>query len=236
MKLHYVLKTLLVALLFGMMYLGSKAYEEAILFEKHTQTLVSHQGIEEQANRRLEQLATSILGGLFETTEVDLAPLRKKQQESMSKAKEYTLYFMVLLLVLLLSYFVVSLRTFTIFGSLASMITLVLGLVAPILMVTIHKDIEYLGDVVLSFESKGVMGSIFKLWESSDVVVALVILLFSVLVPVMKVLSLLFVSVFMESKLIIFCYCINFLTLFLCYFQSTYSTKALFSILSKELF
>jgi uncharacterized paraquat-inducible protein A len=200
MQLHYVLKTLLVVLLIGMMYFGAKAYKEAILFEKHTHALVVHQGIEEQANRRLEQLASNILGGLFETSEVDLAPLIKTQQESMGKAKAYTLYFMLLLLVLLFSYFVVSLRTFTIFGSLASMLTLVLGLVTPILMVTIHKDIEYLGDVVLSFESKGVMGSIFKLWESSDIVVALVILLFSVLIPVMKVLSLLFVSVFMESR------------------------------------
>jgi len=80
------------------------------------------------------------------------------------------------------------------------MMTLILGLVTPILMVTIHKEVEYIGDIVLSFESKGVMGSIAKLWESDEVVVALVILLFSVLIPVLKVLSLLFISIFVESK------------------------------------
>ena len=80
------------------------------------------------------------------------------------------------------------------------MVTLVFGLITPILMVTIHTEVEYLGDIVLSFESKGVLGSIEKLFEGGDVLVALVILLFSVLVPVLKILSLLFVSVFMESK------------------------------------
>jgi uncharacterized paraquat-inducible protein A len=80
------------------------------------------------------------------------------------------------------------------------MMTLLLGLITPILMVTIHKEVEYLGDIVLSFESKGVIGSIVKLWESGDIVVAVVILLFSVIVPVLKVSSLLIVSIFMESR------------------------------------
>ncbi len=71
------------------------------------------------------------------------------------------------------------------------MMTLVFGLITPILMVTIHKEVEYLGDIVLSFESKGVIGSIIKLYESGDMIVALVILLFSVVVPALKVLSLL---------------------------------------------
>lgn len=66
-------------------------------------------------------------------------------------------------------------------------------------MVTIHKNIEYLGDIVLSFESKGVIGSIEKLWQNGDIVVAIVILLFSVIVPTLKVLALLFVSIFMKS-------------------------------------
>ena len=107
---------------------------------------------------------------------------------------------MFLLGAIVLSFFLVSLRAFTVFGSLAAMIALVFGLITPILMVTIHKEVEYLGDIVLSFESKGVIGSIAKLFETGDVVVALVILLFSVITPVLKVLSLLFVSLFVESN------------------------------------
>lgn len=196
--LLYLFASILLVL---MVFFGLKAYGQARMYEAHTTELVNYQGAEAQAKLQLEKLAKSILGDLYnDEQKLALDAVREKQQAAMIKAQENTLYFMVLLLVLVLGYFVISLRAFTFFGSLAAMVTLFFGLMAPILMVTIHKEVEYLGDIVLSFESKGVIGSIAKLWESGDWLVAGVILLFSVITPVLKVGSLLFVSVFMESK------------------------------------
>ena len=188
-------------LLMGMVFFGQKAHVQAIAYEDATTELVTLQGVEEQASRQLENFAKSILGELFnDHRQVNFTAVKEKQQQAMLEAESYTRYFMYLLGAVLLSFFFVSLQTYTLFGSLSAIITLVLGLITPILMVTIHKEVEYLGDIVLSFESKGVLGSISKLMESGDVVVALVILLFSVIVPVFKVLSLLFISIFMQSR------------------------------------
>jgi len=196
-----VLYFFLTILLLMMGYLGFKAYGYAVAYEKYTTELVSYQNAEEQAKLQLEKLAKSILGALFDDDKkINLDKIKQMQALAMQKAQENTLYFMALLIVLIGSYFFISLRAFTLFGSMAAMVTLLFGLIAPILMVTIHKEVEYLGDIVLSFESKGVMGSIVKLWESGDWIVAGVILLFSVITPVLKILSLLFVSIFMESK------------------------------------
>lgn len=192
--------TILVVVFGMMLFYGEKAYKEAVLYEELTIELVSHQGVEEQASAQLGKLAKSILGGFYtDERAVTLDAIRETQEAAMMQAKEYTLYFMAFLLILLFGYFFTSLRAFTFFGSLAALLTLVLGLITPILMVTIHKEVEYLGDIILSFESKGVIGSIEKLIESDDMVVALVIFLFSVLVPVLKVLSLLIVSLFLQS-------------------------------------
>jgi len=192
---------LIVLMFAGMAYFGTKAYEQAVLYEKVTTELVSYQGVQEQAMLKLERWTKGILGDLYDDNRtVTIEKIKNEQSATMQKAKQYTLYFMVILAVVLLSYFVISLRAVTITGSLAALMTLVLGLITPILMVTIHKEVEYLGDIVLSFESKGVIGSIMKLWESGDFVVALVILLFSVITPVLKVTSLLFVSVFIQSR------------------------------------
>jgi len=197
-KILYMLLWLLLGL---MLYFGVKAYGQALLYEEHTTELVNHQDIEDQAKLKLERLAKSILGGLYDDDiQINLDKVKEKQKSAMIKAQVYTLYFMIVLLLILTIYFFISLQAFTFFGSLAAMITLVFGLIAPILMVTIHKEVEYLGDIVLSFESKGVVGSIAKLWETGDWIVAGVILLFSVIVPVFKIGSLLFVSIFMESK------------------------------------
>jgi hypothetical protein len=104
-----------------------------------------------------------------------------------------------LLLILLLT-FTCSLRGGAMILSFSTFISLIFGLINPILMVTIHKQIEYLGDVILSFESKGILGSISKLFESGESAVAITILLFSVLLPVLKSITLTFTLVFYKHS------------------------------------
>lgn len=201
MKGKIIVYSLITFLLALMVYFGVKAYAQAKIYERTTTELVGYQSAEEQAKLTLESIAKSILGDWYEDERKrKIEKIRIKQNTAMEQAQQYTCYFMLVLLCLLLCYFFTSLRAFTLFGALAAMITLFFGLLAPILMVTIHKEVEYLGDIVLSFESKGVMGSILKLWESEDFIVAGVIFLFSVLIPMLKTFSLLFISVFMGNK------------------------------------
>ena len=196
-----IIYSILSVILGFMVFFGLKAHTQAKLYEESTTELVSYQDAPQQATLQLERIAKSLLGDLYiDERRIALDVLREKQEKAMYQARVNTLYFMSLLALMLFSFFLVSLRAFTLFGSLTAMVTLVFGLITPILMVTIHKEVEYLGDIVLSFESKGVIGSIEKLFEGGDVVVAVVILLFSVVTPVLKVLSLLFVSIFIESN------------------------------------
>lgn len=190
----------LLSVILGLMiFFGMKAHAQALLYEDQTTELVAYQGASQQATLKFEQIAKTLLGDLYnDETRTVVAGIVQKQEAAMLSAKRYTLYFMSLLALILFSFLIVSLRTFTLFGSLAALVTLIFGLITPILMVTIHTEVEYLGDIVLSFESKGVIGSIQKLFEGGDVVVAVVILLFSVVTPVLKVLSLLFVSLFIR--------------------------------------
>ena len=196
-----ILYGLLTLMLAAMVFLGDNAYIKAKEYEKTTSLMVSQMSAKNLAEFQIKELAETFSLGLYENNKKNnLKKIRALSEEHKKRSQEYTVYFMLLLLGILGSYFLLSLRAFTFFGAIASMVTLIFGLITPIMMVTIHKDIEYLGDVVLSFESKGVIGSIAKLLENSDVVVAMVILLFSVLIPTVKILSLFFVSIFMESK------------------------------------
>ena len=65
-------------------------------------------------------------------------------------------------------------------------------------MIVIHKDVNYLGDVVLSFESKTIVATISHLYHNGNYPVAIVILLFSVIVPFIKTLSMLAVVIWKE--------------------------------------
>lgn len=182
-----------------MIFWGIMAYNEAKAYEEATTKLVELQAPSEQAKLQLERFATSIVGDFFTgTRDNNYTMIEEKQQSHKYLAQDYTLYFMIILGTLLLSFLFLTVQEYTFLGAVLAFITLVFGLISPLLMVTIHKEVEYLGDIVLSFESKGVIGSIVKLFESGDIIVAIVILLFSVIVPLLKVGSLLFISVFVE--------------------------------------
>ena len=195
-----ILYTLLTVMLLTMGYFGYKAYGHAKAFEMTTASLVEEMSAKRLAEFQLKELAENFSFGLYENKKrKDIEALKQRGAEEKRLSREETLYYMLILAGILASYLLLSLRAFTFFGALGAAISLLFGLITPIMMVTIHKEVEYLGDVVLSFESKGVIGSIQKLFENGDMVVALVILLFSVLIPVMKTLSLAFVALFMKS-------------------------------------
>jgi uncharacterized membrane protein len=69
-----------------------------------------------------------------------------------------------------------------------SAVFLLVGLLAPILTVVAHEEIALLGRIVLQFESKGIITTIHKLYLVKSYFLASLLLIFSVLLPVLKIL------------------------------------------------
>ncbi|NIM27114.1 MAG: hypothetical protein GTO67_11020 [Gammaproteobacteria bacterium] len=68
-----------------------------------------------------------------------------------------------------------------------SAVFLLVGLLAPILTVVVHEEITLLGRVVLQHESKGIITTIHKLFLVQNYFVALLLVVFSVLLPALKI-------------------------------------------------
>ncbi len=186
-----------VVLVVSMAWVGKEGYRSAIAYEQAAQESARMMEAEQVAQSRLKDLASMLTFGMVKNDLKErLDRLRERQEIEKKKAQRWVLIFGGLALAALASFFFLTPRLYTSLLSLAALIALVNGLVTPIMMVVVHKEVEYLGDVVLSFESKGILGSIAKLYESGNLPVAAVILLFSVLLPSAKTLSLLFVSLY----------------------------------------
>ncbi|UFH59329.1 paraquat-inducible protein A [Sulfurovum mangrovi] len=182
-------------------YFGLQAYSQAKKYEQSTQKLVMEKDVSKQAEYQAKAWVEKLsLGYYANEKRVLREEVISAQELHRSEAKRYTLYVMGMLAMIFMGSLMAGLRFFTFFGALSALVVLYFGLFAPLLTVTIHKELEYIGDVVLSFESKSLLGSVVKLWESGDIAIALAILLFSVLIPLTKTLSLMFVSVVMESR------------------------------------
>ena len=192
-----------ILLLILMAFFVLKAYQNAKSYEEMSQLMVQKQDITQLSKNQLKKLAQGLSLGFYSGYQ-ELLQEQKKDQEVQQffkqKAEQYTLYFVLTLGAIFLLYFVVSLREFTILLGLSGLIALIGGLITPIMMMSIHKEVEYLGDVVLTMESKGVMGSILKLFDNNDYIIGAVLLLFSVIFPLLKTIAILFVSIFIQSK------------------------------------
>ena len=190
---------MMVLLLSGVFLFGLRAYGAALSYEETTATLVKEMTPEALAEFQAKEWAQTLSFGLYKNKKrEEIRRLQEKQAFEKQKSMRMMRYSMGLMGLVLLGYFLLSLRAFTFFAAFGAGIMLLFGLYAPILMVTIHKEVAYLGDVVLSFESKSVLGSVEKLFDHGDGVVAGVIVLFSVLIPTLKILAMLFVAIFMQ--------------------------------------
>ena len=72
-------------------------------------------------------------------------------------------------------------------------VCLLLGLAAPMLTIIAQRDMAVLGNVVLQFETKSILGTVRDLFAHGSVFVALLLALFSIVVPVLKLMVSMFV-------------------------------------------
>ena len=187
----------------GMAFFSLKAYQNAKSYEEISRIIVHKHNVTELSTNKLKKLGDLLSLGFYDGYDKVLNEQKKlieAQQFFKQRATKYTLYAMGAAALLLLFYFVMTLQAYTVAVSLAALIALAGGLLMPIMMMTIHKEVEYLGDVVLQMESKGVLGSIAKLFENSDYVVGGALLLFSIVLPLLKTLSMLFVALFIRIR------------------------------------
>ena len=201
MKLLKVLQIALILTLLNLMsYFGYITYNQAKIYEQQTSQIAKMSDANGLASEKIDALTSIISLGLVKNESKEtLKKLQHQKEQADKKSKTYFYYFLLALGGVILLSFTCSLRGAAMTLSFSTFIALIYGLINPILMVTIHKSVEYLGDVILSFESKGIIGSISKLFDSGEIAVALTILLFSVTLPVLKSLTLTFTLLFYDK-------------------------------------
>ncbi|CAA6820330.1 MAG: Unknown protein [uncultured Sulfurovum sp.] len=192
---------LMLTLLTLMGYFGFQTYEEAKKYEVYTTNIAAVCDANGLANERIDAFTEVISLGLVKNeSKISIDKLKKKQENAKSQSQKFLYYCLISLGVIIVFTFTCNLRVAAMSLSTATFIALFYGLINPILMVTIHKEVDYLGDVILSFESKGIIGSITKLYEEGELAIAFTILLFSILLPVVKSFTLTFMLIFHESS------------------------------------
>jgi len=182
-------------------YFGIQSYKYAKQYENSTSSIAKECDIDGVAQGKLDSIKSTLSFGFIENkTKIKLDKLKQEQSKNRLYSQQYLYYFIAILIIFLLISFIFDITGNTLVFAIGSLLSLIYGLINPILMVTIHKEVEYLGDIILSFESKGILGSISKLFESNEYAVGGAILLCSVIIPLLKIVVIIFTIIFKEFK------------------------------------
>jgi paraquat-inducible protein A len=183
---------LLGLLLMGLIGCAWKTWEQATAYEQQTLQIIQQLQADTQLENSGRQLLEALSFGLYDGYSKQLDSLNQQkalQAAYKTSVDQLTGLFLLLSASFMLFAWLLGQRKVGELGYAMltiAVIALVVGLTTPILSVEASKDLPVLGDTVLQFQSKGILTTITGLWEHGNQWLALLLLLFSVLLPLLK--------------------------------------------------
>ncbi|WP_063370463.1 paraquat-inducible protein A [Sedimenticola thiotaurini] len=184
-------RLLLVLLLIGLAACAWKIWQQATAYEQQTLAIIQQLQASSQLESSGRQLLEALSFGLYDGYSQQLEALN--QQKSLQAAykasvDQLTLLFLVDGALLLLIAWLLRHRTGDLGYAMLTVgvVALMVGLTTPILSVEVSKTLPVLGETVLQFQSKGILTTVSGLWEHGNRWLALLLLLFSVVLPLLK--------------------------------------------------
>ena len=121
-------------------------------------------------------------------------------KENKTIMDNYLVYYFVIVVLLFFTYFfrVDEVFIFTIIT--ASLISWFVGILAPIMTIEVFKDLPLVGHTIFKYESKSIWATIKTLWDIDRYFIAVMVGLFSVVIPVIKTFAV-YISIFYKKSL-----------------------------------
>lgn len=183
-----------------------KAYSHSVVYD----TEMTKQAEENKARKYMDAPIEDIVhlgfgklrSFVFKNEETKMAKERSIQivKENKKMMDQYVVYYFVFVVLLLFTYFfhVDEVFVFTIIT--ASLISWFVGILAPIMTIEVFKELPLVGHTIFKYESKSIWATIKTLWDIDRYFIAVMVGLFSVVIPVIKTFAV-YISIFYKKSL-----------------------------------
>ena len=175
-------------------YLAYESYGQSLAYEHRigevSEKLSMSDNFKSQSKNVLETITFGWYSGHSEELEI-LQTLQEKANNHDKLAYKYTKLFIATLVLMFLIHGFLKSKISLLALILVTVMALITGWFAPILAIIAYQDIPVLGQSVFQFESKSIVSALQKLYQSGQVVIAVIIFLFTVLTPIFKSLMML---------------------------------------------
>ncbi len=176
---------------------GWLAWQQAVAYERVTLEIVQRLEAEGRLDSSGERLLELLSFGLYDGYSRQLRQLEQKKRQQAAHRQGVIqatrFFFAVAAAILLLAWLLRRRRDDLGYAALGvALVALVVGLTTPILSLEASRELPVIGQTLFQFQSKGVLSSIQALQRHGDLWLALLLFLFSVLLPALKTLAALF--------------------------------------------
>ena len=170
-----------------------KAWEQANAYQSESREIERQLGTNGRLESKGKELLEKITLGLYQGGSERLEQLREQQTRLSALQRSAWLltaiFFALVFPFLVCVYFIRRDRLDLAYAVLTLALgCLVLGLVLPVLSISVSGDLPLLGKTVLQYRSKGVLSTITGLWGTGNAWLAVLLFLFSILLPISKTL------------------------------------------------
>jgi len=183
-------------------FFGYNSYKNADNYINISKEISSQKGANEMFEDKLNKILETITFGTYDKHSQETysrQELEKFAENTYQTSLAYLYYFFGTIVVFLVLFFFLDKEFLIIYIALAGIVSLVFALISPLIMMIVYQAFPILGEVTLSFESKSIIGTIEKMYHDKNYVIAVLVLLFSVLIPFLKSMVLLLYGFFKET-------------------------------------
>jgi hypothetical protein len=166
-------------------------YEHSV--KKITQRLQVEDNLKSSGKKLLEKITFNLYDGY--TQEVNQLKVLKARSDKYDRnAFRFMKAFFGIVLLSLLLYLIGKNKALLLTLILLSVIALIAGWFSPILAITAYQDIPMLGNTIFQYESKSIITALAKIMDNQQYAIAIIILLFTIITPIIKTLILISIS------------------------------------------
>ncbi|MGV6852021.1 MAG: paraquat-inducible protein A [bacterium] len=191
-KLSSLLSFVLTALIIpALLYLAWQSYQFAMSYVEDTQTMVTESSLEPKIVDKLKQMAETLTFEYYTGHSENLKRHRGLVTEAEKHQKAsfnmmYAFFAVGIGGIFLLQFVCKSHLAVVTTLVMLSMLSLIVGLMAPTLIIVGLKSVPVIDEAVVFYQSKGIFSTIYSVLESGGFLVAGLLILFSVVVPLLK--------------------------------------------------
>jgi hypothetical protein len=172
-------------------FFANNTYKSALQYESVYTKMANNKNVENNLEQNVNKAFAGLLGALLGEQPKERNVVNKleilKQTYKIDIVNNMS-YFVATLILSMFLYFLISKMIFLVYLNVVSLISLLFGVISPIFIVFVQKELPLMGNVVLQFESNTLLSSIDKLYLQESYFVAIIIFVFSVLFPLIKTL------------------------------------------------